>query len=529
MKYFITDKSYYVYSVLISILIVLAYFSRFSEVDFVNFFSSDTLYLPSIYKDLFIDHNNLEGWVFNPAPNFFPDMILYFIINFITQDFVLASMIFGIVQYLFFLFLIAALFRLILPVRPMLFAALANLFMLLFFFVAFYTDEFFYSFYLISNSYHTGAFLMAFLCAILTFMYFKDPKKWHLITIAMIAILCIISDRLFIALYSLPVFSLIVLYKTIVPHKTLIKILLINIFSVVAGIIAFHLICKLQYFSVEENPILLDLKNMRASLIQLGGQMWHAFKYMAFVGIITTISLLSFIALNYIFFKEIRKNKSLLVIFFFFVLAYSFIVFLAPVISGNYTGPDRLRYNIYVFYMLVITFWVVIAFFIYKYGGGARAFRVVKGALLTCLSVALFFGIIHLSLRGLKQWFNYYPTSVSCIDNIAKENNLTYGVGNYWIAKRTTMFSRNGVRIYAIWEDAAPAIHVCNKNWYNNKNIKFEFVVLHESQDTAQFVNKFTFHGKGINCDEWVVYPVDPFIFDQTTWQPSTIDSLPLN
>jgi hypothetical protein len=39
---------------------------------------SDSLYLGAVYRDLFVDHVGLAGWVVQPAPSFFPDAPVFF-------------------------------------------------------------------------------------------------------------------------------------------------------------------------------------------------------------------------------------------------------------------------------------------------------------------------------------------------------------------------------------------------------------------------------------------------------------------
>ena len=178
-------------SICVSLLLILAIFSILtSNADYINiFFNSDTLYLPSLYKDLIQEHNGLKGWYLSGAPNFFPDMIFYFIIMFFTNNFIVSSLLFPIFQYIALLFLIKRVFQLIIPNYSYLFASLANLLMMLFFFVTLCSNDFGFTFYLLSNSFHTGAFIMAFLCLIISLNYLKRAKRLNLIILFFICTL----------------------------------------------------------------------------------------------------------------------------------------------------------------------------------------------------------------------------------------------------------------------------------------------------------------------------------------------------
>ena len=59
----------------IALFVVLAIVSDANVVDYeIHFLNSDTMYLPSIYYDIFKDGNSINTFHLNPAPNFFPDM-----------------------------------------------------------------------------------------------------------------------------------------------------------------------------------------------------------------------------------------------------------------------------------------------------------------------------------------------------------------------------------------------------------------------------------------------------------------------
>ena len=58
--------------------------------------NSDSLYLPSIYQDITEFGHSLNGWNLNPAPNFFPDMLLYGFIAMFGNNFIVSIVVFAI-------------------------------------------------------------------------------------------------------------------------------------------------------------------------------------------------------------------------------------------------------------------------------------------------------------------------------------------------------------------------------------------------------------------------------------------------
>ncbi len=171
------DLVIYLFSVLVNIGFVVFVFSGLTENQLNTYFNSDTLYLQSIYKDIFLDKSGISGWHLNAAPNFFPDMIFFFIFHKIFGDFILASLVYSIAQYLIILLLIYHLFRFVFRVISLNYLSAANFLMLLFFMVTIKNGDFVFTFYLLSISYHLGAFINTLICLLFTFKYLNLEKK----------------------------------------------------------------------------------------------------------------------------------------------------------------------------------------------------------------------------------------------------------------------------------------------------------------------------------------------------------------
>ena len=65
--------------------------------------TSDLLYLEALYKDLFVRHLPIGGWTLSPAPYFFPDLPVYFVLRGLAGDLLSAL-------YLYSLFMLSCLF-----------------------------------------------------------------------------------------------------------------------------------------------------------------------------------------------------------------------------------------------------------------------------------------------------------------------------------------------------------------------------------------------------------------------------------
>lgn len=516
-KYFTFSNLLFFLTVMVCIGTIFALFSSLSQSSLGCFFNSDTLYLASLYKDIFVDHNSLNGWHLNPAPNFFPDMIVYFLLMTITSNFIVTSFVYAIIQYIFFIYLIFRLFKILNLPSAKLIASLSNLLLLLFFFVSFFSNDFGFTFYLVSSAYHTGAFLMSLFCTILTFEYLKEKKINTLIYLCLISLLCIFSDRLFIVLYSIPWFLLIFFYLKIENRKNLIWINLINVLTVIIGLIAFGYLNKSNYVYVDAPHRMLDYAFFYDCLKLLFNQIYDYLIAWNFISLIIIISLITFIFNLVLSIKKLLIPKKLDFKDSYCILStiFTVVVFFAPVINGSYTGYDTLRYNIYIFYMLVINFGIIVYFLIQRIN-----FQQTKilNAIISILIIGATVNIAYqFNLKGFQAYFAYYPKDVECIDYIASKHKLYNGLGDYWSAKKVTMFSKKGIRVYSTLNTIRPYFHVMNRNWY--KNDKFNFIISNDIENENDLLSKLFSNTKIIDQGEIKLILTPEFVYDTVSWE----------
>lgn len=448
-----------------------------------TYFCSDTLYLPSIYRDLFIEHNNLSRWHFNPAPNFFPDMLAYFVLMFITNNFIIASFVFSLIQYLFIGFLFVRIFKLVFPngnsFYTLVIYSLLSFFLLEFFF---FTKEFLFVFYFLVNSYHTGAFVMTLICVIFSFKYIQT-NKWKWLALIFIAgFLTVISDRLFVALFTLPMLAAVVcFFRKFGIKKTLILAGVI-ILQTVVGLYVFKMIDSYPY-PMETQPAKADVM-----LSQFGVFLEQMKMYLTEFGIQALalyLFILSLFFMGYMLIRSLRRSENILVSFYsLWSLAFSFIVISAPILSGRFQGPDCLRYSIYPFYLGVLNIAVFLAYILSssEIPGGIRLPVITFNLLLLITGISLF------SPSGIKNFFTYYPEIAQKVDALAEKEDLLCGVGNYWEAKKITMFSKKGVKVYAVFDDISFYPHVANEYWFFNN--MFNFAIVNNLNDTTIYKDK---------------------------------------
>lgn len=445
------------------------------------FFCSDTLYLPAVYKDLFVHKTDFHGWHLNAAPNFFPDMTFYFLLMFITNNFIVSSFIFSIVQVIGMGFLFVKIFQLIFPASPpyykMLIYTLLCTYLLEPFF---FSKDFYYTFNLIVNGYHTSSFIMTLVCLILTIKFIKNSGWTWLILLFLAGFLSIVSDRLFIVFYAVPVcMSCVFLYKRL-TIKTSLALIVTNILMVSAGMFVFKQIDMDTYGFMTQTgkPAQLKIITEQFGIYfrQMGGYLTE-FGFKAFT---IYLFIAAFFLVLYVLFNSWKTKQNPLIVFYaLFTVLFSITGICAPMLSGKYVGGDCMRYNIYPVYLAILN---VAVFIFYKFKNTKTEERSAK--ILVGVNVLLFITALSLiKWKGLKDYFNYYPEIVRQADAIAEREHLEMGVANFWEAKKITVFSKKGLRVYSVFDDTSIYDHAANVNcFYDNR---FNFVVLNGFNDTV--------------------------------------------
>ncbi|MDA3779222.1 MAG: hypothetical protein PF487_03165 [Bacteroidales bacterium] len=534
------DNTIFSISILLNVIFIILVFANLNEQQIYTYLNSDTLYLPSIFKDLFIDKSGLNGWHLNGAPNFFPDMLLYFIINTIFKNFITSMFIFSIVQYTAILLLFYKLFKSLRIKIELIHISAANLIMLLFFFVSLITNDFVFTFYLISVSYHLGAFVMTILCLIFTFNYINKKDNKFLYYLLLFGTLATISDRLFIVMYTLPMLSLTILIYFKHHKKTLLK-LFTTIFSfTVIGLIIFKILKTSSYIHIISlSWKFLNINNIANSFNVMMEQHGKYISLMDLRGLIVILSAISFLIILSLLIKQLYRifktkeiNNSIFIetAYLLFSTSFCIIVFFMPVINGRSVGWAMLRYNIYVFYLCIFNY----AFIFYVFSRKKNYITKIFQAIITISTIFLIIILIRMSNKtkiekNLSNFFNYYPKKVKSIDKAAEKNKLKYGVANYWYAKYVTMFSEQNIRLYTVYDNLCPWYHVMNENWYykNNqgkyKDPEFTFIISNNINDKA-IIEKLGVSKDTIKCiNDMTILKYEPFLYNKATKQPTKI------
>jgi len=529
------DILFYIFSFLSNLVLLILVFASLNPAGLDVYFNSDTLYLPSLYRDLFIDKTGICGWHLNPAPNFFPDMVLYFLIRSVTSDFIMASFTFSVIQYLGFTILIYFL-NVSVYGKPH-FTALffVHICLNMIFLVSIFNSDVAYTAYLLLNSYHMGAFMLALMGYVLAFRFLKQSSNKYLIWIGILSFLGILSDKLFIVLFMIPILFWIILLKEPTTRKSILKLVSLLIFVFLFSILALKLMQQWACFSIGRPHRMLDFDNIPNALHTFLNQTWISITDLNLKTFILLCTALAFLIAFQRILPWIRsrdqnllkeRGPRLMWIFAFLTFFFIPIVLFAPVVNGNYTGFDSLRYNIYAY------IWGLIAFGFFIGTTPFKFIHVARGGLFIITLVLLTFIFIR-SLKsdasGLHTFCSYYPERVQHIDSLARESNLKYGLANYWDAKLITMFSRENVRTYAVFDDLTPYYHVANTHWFcggegAHSDPEFTFIITDKFEGLNQIPSQLLENSEHINIRGLEILFIPAIKYSKGSLEPYEID-----
>lgn len=484
--------------ILSGILLIFLSFATVSVHDFeLHFMNSDCMYLPSVYRDIFQSNNSIQGWSFNAAPNVFPDMVLYFLLMAMTDDFVASSILFSVIQYIIIAFLVDRIFLRMHPTAQSTQRTIIQLILLIPHTFTVFTHDFLLHFQFLSNAYHLGALVNTliawyFLLRLQENNSKKSINKW--IPLYFIYLFsAAVSDKIFWILFLAPAFFQTVFLLFQKNSR--------NTIALGSAMLASFLLSAITLNNIRNTSPKIDspYRNMSFDFID---ESWNHFigqfielflqfnmKSLFLLLVAVSILIITFQAYRMIirYFKKEKSNASQSqTIFLFCSLTLGI---LAPIANGSYEGDDCIRYN---FPAMIIAI-IALSYFI----ASKLSFhspKIIIGLLLL-LNAGLIYAFVQKHNAFAEKWY-IYPQETQEIDALAKKYPLKAGVALYWSAKKNHMFNRSNLKILPILDDRGMYVHANNRNWYlfedNSQNIQtFNFAIINYDEQIPKLEERF--------------------------------------
>ena len=499
---------------------VLCIFALYSVVQRTHLEShiinSDTLYLPSIYLDIFERGNSFSDWSINGAPNFFPDMFLFMGLNFVTGNFLLSIVLFSVVQYLLIVILLRSIVAAFLPNEANKIVVLGNAFLLFLPLSAFIQPNFEFAFQFITNAYHLGPFVNALLVLWLIKQYWNTSKKSVLIGMIIVSALAFSSDMLFVVFCTLPLLGTVGIYSILekkLPHKKAWFILLWHGIGLALGHLITRSIVSFTNLRSAGAKTTISLQNMQDSWNMFTDQYSSYLSAFSLLGLFFIALIVSFAMAIVQVFKSDKNERYV----FVFVSIFLILGLFAPIIMGVYFGYDTVRYNYAVY--LISPFVLAISF-----RKKAKMLRYSALGLYAFLIVSI---LLHNNDQNLGIW-KYYPTRVDQFDALSEKANLRRGIAPYWDAKLITMFSKHDVFLLNSFDELTPYEHVSNRTWWHidpitDEPMVFDFVIIGNDKHRE---NALKLLGKPVNIiqnEHFQIFQYSGFIYPKGSYEPQLI------
>ncbi len=510
----IKENNLYIFSWLVFILSVVTLYSNLDESQLNVFINSDTLGIANLYKDLILNKGLLKDWYWAPAPSFFPDVAMYFIVASVFKASIIKTIFLcAIFQLVLLVYLFTFIFKKIAGPDLKKYKWLIPLFLAMYFLeVSYFSQDVLFPLLMVTLGFHIGAFINA---LILIVIYLKvSSNLLKNISICLFAIIGSFNDRLFIAMLLLPlVFTLLFSIKKSNWRQSFISIVCLTI-GCFMGLHLFDMVVEKKLISFISPHKIYDFNNMMPSVKRFFSQILD---YISYLGFKSLQILFTFASIIFCIIYFIKKRKSGETTKLFLVLFYAFFcicTFAAPLLNGNYSGSDTLRYNVYPFFMASIIFSWLTGYFL-KTRLQTSKIKIVSYSAIIVLVLLIGF---KLRVKGFNDFLNYYPAEVREVDSVAAKYNLKNGVASYWAARKITMLSKNKLEIFSVFDGCN--IHELGTNitWYYNR--EFDFVIA-SNLDSAAITKNFKIK-ETIKAEKHNILSVDKFIFPTGKYFPIT-------
>ena len=473
------------------------------------FVNSDALFMPSLYQDLFVHRTGIPVWHLNGAPNFFPEMLLYFPLMALMGSTTLGIVAYGLVQLLLIMYLIDR----VLMLADIKISTHARYLVLLSYVMiplsAVLNEGHLIPSQLLLGGYHGGFFINSLLATLLAFSYLQKGGGRKLIWLGILILVAAISDKLFIMGFVAPIMLYAMLHllrkgkkgpwlalMAVAAGTTLLALFTYRMMNFLGAIEMISTGGKMfQWQQIPEawgnflhhmRSVIIDYPTQRILVLATG-------LFMLGAPLFLILKLKSYVK------GRLDQDQERSFAWILFLTFFVYLILFTPIINGYYVGRAVIRYN----YAALV---MGTGGFVYLSFAQLPAMALpawLKGYFTSFCSVLLLItllipGIKEQAFKGFRSYLDHYPEKVQILDELKSEHGLKYGLAGYWQAKYSTMFSREGLRLYSASNGSfQPSYHVTNENWFHDggkgehANPTFNFLETSSFKDTRKLKELF--------------------------------------
>jgi len=499
-------------------IVVCLWLYSLIQQQFLSLFDSDYVFGYLFSKSMLIDHASIKTWDLGTCTFLFPNIFIYAFLFVLTKKVVVIHLIFGVIQITGLAYLLRKIGKIISDVISITSLLLIDLGLVLFFLQpnVLYTKQLFVPI-------HTGVFIVGLLSLLFVFLYYKTNRSKYLILVAILSILSIVSDKMYLEFFTLPVCLISVLL--ILNKKREGFIILLYVFaSAILGELLYRLFVFKHWFVMTELPLHLSLSwealHTYISILKKSLQgNWLMLFFFLFSMIIWIIECIRLIRVGLV-----SRLTNILDLFGIYYVSFFGITMLSPILFNVFFSVESIRYICFAPFISL----VFIPFYIQDI---LSKNKIYKYAIISTYSFVLLCFIIN-CLRNIQfKPLDYRPDNVAFIDEMVSKYALKNGVAGYWNSNYYNAFTHSQASIHATSEQLNTYELLCDKRkfYFDTQTKKTLYTFLYP---TTYFNNAFV---KAFFADDLQLisngidslYKTPEFYFDLSTgvvmksvWKP---------
>jgi hypothetical protein len=427
-------------------------------------FHSDSLYLPTLFQDVFSGGGRLSDWFLTPAPYFFPDFAFYLPAYLAGSSAYEQILIFATLQTVL---TTVALFFVVKAVLPRYRIATTALIAVALVWFGLNAAEPFVE--LFTSAYHFGAFLSTLAFVALWLRWDRDDNRRALAATCLLAFLTTLSDNIFLVQAIAPFVATGLLLRQPAATKG-VRRLTASMLVLAAGVLG-SLSYKLVVAHPTRYPTKLGLSQLDANLRDLFDLLSRLFIQFPLLGVLFCAYIVFGVAC---LIACVRKRSflglphplRLLVVFSIISMAATIA---AVLLVRNL--PVSPRYLIPVLMWPLIIGVLLVQHFLRGRLGGAAVY----GTAVFCFLIIA--GVSRLEGAKAGQ-AGYYPEQIACLDNALEGSGLHHGIAQYWDAKHIQAFSRRGLTLAQYVDDLNQHKWITSERFYRDT---YDFAIISDA------------------------------------------------
>lgn len=449
------------------------------------FFSSDALYLADVTADL-ASGRPMDNWFLTPAPYFFPDGILYLLLALLEDNLRYQILFTAVFQYGALIAVTALLYRKL--GLNGLWAPIGGSILLLISASGIDQDPFRATFLAPSgpvfvSAHHFSAFLLTLLFyAGLPPLKQATPKKlWPL---ALLVALMAASDLLFVLTAVLPYGILYifqhrhVLSQEVIQRKFNWQAHRSPLILAIATVLGLLLKGLLMPKVTTGAPFHIGVDRLPDMLLIVQDELKHWFDHSPLVG-------LSWLTGIIILFTMAFRDKHWRLLAVLWLIA-NLLVLLAQLTIIDHPNARYMQLLLFMPLLLIPGGILLISSKLLPQK------HLQNSLLILCSCGMLYWGAgLWQRLPATPAILNYYPESIACLDQVAKEKGLRSGVSGYWLSRSPSLLSRTGLQVLPVTQQLQPYYWIVNKNDFRDAP-PLQFVIIDKHRPAEVNIEQLT-------------------------------------